>query len=453
LMTDQKNQSTAIPVQETKTLRSEAKPGKPPKERVPQDNLPKWGDESLALVQKLPQTFGTLRADKTQDWKASILAVQSDGHITKVVLPTLPPDTHDEKIVSGFILQFCLWANWKVEDCTASSSEQKQFWANCVQMKDALHGAFLCLNRNTIEYVDNIPKSYEMGWEFAFWYCQAESTKILDSNELLKPKKVSNITLTGQVWGQGSSITLLTRVNNLIRAASKAQSVLLGDIHNMLKSKQHVVNTFCGKRPVRGLYTEEEFVIANDGYNSKVERIGIVYSNIPKSHKLLGPSGLHTYFAEFSVKSPAQLQLIEDTKSKRIPDLLVTTRMGKKQVSEIAKGGSLSEKLITIGGGNSVRTIGKVLWSPTSGISQVQFTNAVMTIAVECYHNSFYSQVEVIDKTIEDLKVRDKSANWERARDSIHVGVTTYLEIIPGRESDPSWAVLFRSNKGKRSEN
>jgi hypothetical protein len=312
-------------------------------------------------------------------------------------------------------------------------------------MKDALHGAYLCLSRDNISYIESVPKELRLGWEFAFWYCQAHKTKIVDPNDLIKAPRVSSIAVTGQVWGQSLGVAILTKVNNLVREAAKARSSRFCSIKTLLVNKQVVLSKFCGKRPVAGLYTQEELAVVNEYYDYKVECITKVYGNIPDDWKSFGPSGLHSYFNEFSIKNPAKIQIIEDNRSKRIPELLVVTRRGKQQDKSIAKGSTLNEKLISIDGGDSVRTIGRIMWSPLCGVTQINFINQCMSITSEIVHKKNISSSEIISVTLSELSggEKDKTQDWKKAEGLIHDCVSVYLECIPRREKDLSWTQVF----------
>jgi hypothetical protein len=295
--------------------------------------------------------------------------------------------------------------------------------------------------------VENIPKQYSTGWEFAFWYCQAEVTKITEPNELIKANRVPSVTYqANKAWGSAQTLGLLTRVNNLVREAAKAQSGRLGSMRKMLKSKQHFLQMFCGKKPVRGLYTEMEFKMVEEFYQFKVSEVEKLYDSIPDKPDQLGPAGLKSYFGEMSKKHPPKIQTIEDAKCKRIPELLESTRRGKTTVNQIVKGSSLSEKLINANGGTSVRTIGRVIWSPLNKLNQNAFANRAMMIASLTKLEQKSSAEEILSSQIHEIAKNNptEAAAMESDMTDILVAVSTYLDIIPNKVDNETWRTTFR---------
>jgi hypothetical protein len=408
-------------------------------------NLPEWTNDSLALVDSLPRSFSATRVELGSRWDNVPLATTVEGKVTKVAFPSQKPVSDNAKLAAGFILKFIQLNDFQIEKCTAEASVQDNFWAACANLNKEMQGAYLCLSRNNLTYVDNIPKEYQLGWDFAYWYAYSNATKVSDTSSLVKPRRVVNMILQEKPWGSVTAMSVLNRVSTLIREAAKKQISKLTDLRKTLKSEETFLQTFCGKKPVPGLYTEQEFEIVKKFYDKKVNRIKELYSNIPNDYAKLGPSGLNSYFKECSIKNIQEVQVIEESKSKRIPDLLVTTRKGKSQVQEIAKGSTLSEKLVTIGGGQSVRTIGKVLWSPLYGVNQTTFVQEVLYLTAMARADSKYTLGEHFEIRSQGLEKQGHASFKEivRVRSDILHAVSTYLDVIPDRMDQDSWRSAF----------
>jgi hypothetical protein len=415
--------------------------------------MPVWAKNSLELVDRLPRSFATTRVNTGDEWKNIPLATNVVGKDIYISLPTVEPAGDNAKLSSGLILKFIQMNGFKIINCTASDDLQNNFWATVAGWVKTLQGAYLCLSSEKINYVENIPKDFETGWNFAFWYCWSNKTKIDESNNLIKVERVTSMIKTDKPWGSPTTVGILQRVSTLVReAAKKVTFSQLGDLKKTLKSEEFFLQTFCGHRPISGLYTEGEFKVVDSFYNHKQNRIRELYSKIPKDYNLLGPDGLNTYFKECSVKNAPEVQEIEDAKTKRIPDLITTTRKGKKVINQIAKGSTLSEKIASIGGGDSVRTIGKVLWSPLTRMTQAQFVKEAMDIAAFVRNTPGSSVGMTIENRILNLSGGEGAklaATISANSAEISQAVSTYLDVIPDRQDNESWKSTFGGNNKK----
>lgn len=153
------------------------------------------------------------------------------------------------------------------------------------------------------------------------------------------------------------------------------------------------------------------------------------------------------YMAKFNTKLNSDAKKIEETVNTRIPQLLVASGRGRKQQSTISKGGNLPEKLTNPQLTLSVRTIGKVMWSPLmKGVSQNTFVDGAIGLARQRLHRNkpnmgdpeatFLAWVMNLcqDSNIANLVIATGSA-----------AASTYLEVYPDYTGNNAWDAAFGS--------
>lgn len=243
----------------------------------------------------------------------------------------------------------------------------------------------------------------------------------------------------------------ISRLNAFIRAVAEKKSADLGSVKNFLKGEAYFIQKYVGKKPVAGLYTDEEMPLLTQNWASKTQMIKDVYRDIPKTFAELGPSGISEYLKKFNIETPSKIKSIEEAKMKRIPMLIVISGRGKGQSKEIAKGGNLPEKLINIDGGDNVRTIGRVMYSPNLGVNMNYFTDLAMRQVNSLLDRD--RKMTYLDSRIADLaswntpEAGAELAVLESIMSQVQQAAQVYLEVIPNRRGNPSWDAAFPHSK------
>jgi len=293
----------------------------------------------------------------------------------------------------------------------------------------------------------NIPTPEQQGWEFALWYAFSKATKENDYADYLSIRRKTNfLPAEGAAWGANKQFTDLNRLTSFIRICAQKLSHKIKDPKKFLKGEGYFLEKYAGKKPFGGLYTNEEFTQLIQEWENRVNKIRNLYKQIPNNTLKLPPGGLKTLMVEFNIRNPPLVKTVEDAAQARIPLLLVSTGSGKNRRQAIAKGGNLPEKLINISGGESVRTIGKILWSPLYKVSQSEFVEASLKLARnKLSKNSNMEKIE--DSILTNLyKLGLDSKTSSEIYSSISSAATVYLEIYPDHEGSPAWDAAIRSS-------
>jgi hypothetical protein len=374
------------------------------------------------------------------------------GEARKVYFPLDIPDERKAKCLPPIskLLSICVAAGFEV--ASTSRFVDNSTWNILETLDDSISGALYCLKRDdsVITPVDNIPKSIVRGWDFALWYCFAAGAKTNDYNDGFKiPRVTSMLSAEKGTWGGAAGkYTDLDRVQSVVRLAAQNMSHHLGPVRKFLKHKGYFSNKFVGKKPVSGLYTNDEYTLLEKEWESRKVRIEGNFDSLPVSFKDIGStSSLNNLLSNVQVGHSKDAKTIEDAKQKRIPDLLITEGRGRTQKKVIAKGGSLPEKLKSVNGGDSVRTIAKLLYSPyyNGGLSQGDFVTICLTETKDKnmrYENTYMSELM---KQAQDRKSKLTQLQVEAINNygSIQLVVQTYLEVIPDKVGNTAWDSTF----------
>jgi hypothetical protein len=400
-----------------------------------------------ALVKNLPKSFAALRQETAAKGGDPLpLTVIADGKQTKVYFPAELPD--DDKILLsvGTLIELCTLAGF---DVVASKRENIASFTSLMEAtSDNIKGAFYCLERNEITPVANIPTTLKRGWEFALWYSFAEAAKEdIASDYLSIRRETSLVSTTGAAWNPNRQFPDLSRLSALIRLVAKKLSYKVVAPKKFLKGEGYFLEKFVGKKPMPGLLTTAEFALVHKHWESKQKSVKDRYKAIPDKFQDLPMKGLGAYIAGFNIANPANISNIEATKISRVPMLLTTVGRGRSAVQAIAKGGNLPAKLRAIDGGDSVRTIGRVLYSPLNGMSQNEFISLSIRLATQLQKGSkgnasaistdFFTHFSEMD---EDNAALMKS-DWA----SVELAAQTYLEVLPDKLGIPAWDATFAS--------
>jgi hypothetical protein len=343
----------------------------------------------------------------------------------------------------GMLADLCQMAGFSV---VASKREDiTSFTALMQATSDNIKGAYYCLSRDEITPADNIPTMLRRGWDFALWYAFVGASKEdLASDYMSVRRETSLVSTTGAAWNPSRQFPDLSRVTSLIRLLAKTLSIKVKYPKKFLKGEGYFLEKFVGKKPMPGLYTNDEFAVATQNWAAKQQNVRTRYKSIPDSFQNLPMKGLGAYIDGFNTANPATISTIETAKASRIPMLLTVTGRGRSATTAIAKGSSLPSKLQVINGGDSVRTIGRVLWSPLMGCTQNEFISEAMKLASELYS----SKVTITQAAATYLggwatapqKSQDQAKqDWA----SIEQAAQTYLEVIPDRSGNAAWDAAF----------
>lgn len=318
---------------------------------------------------------------------------------------------------------------------------------------DNITGAFyaLCTPDTSVGPMSNIPPANKRGWDFALWYAFCKAAKVTDSSEYFSIPRVTSILAadTGS-WGPGRKLTDVDRLQTLIRLCAQSKNVTdrIASPKKFLKAEGFFMGKLLGKKPVQGIYTADELVTLEQEWTERKGKIAKAYGEIPEnfSGMALGDT-LNDQLKKLHIGVSSAAKQVEEVAHKRIPELLISEGRGTKARKTIAKGSSLSEKLLNINGGDSVRTIAKVMWTPQCGLSQTQFADITMSVAksknvqeedIFSRYDYYVSNGESLSE--EQLKVMNSRA-W------VNEATEVYMEIIPDRAGSAAWDSTFGIRK------
>jgi len=324
------------------------------------------------------------------------------------------------------------------------------FWNSVKALLPALEGAYLCLNRKEITPMANIPKEYKLGWDFALWYSYAAMTGDENGGAYLQMPRVTSL--------KGSSATAWVtkeRLADLVRLTSTIRLVSLqigkskdGIIRKFLKGKGYFLQQCVGKQPGAGLYHAEELPIVQENWRSRRERISVIYDKIPEKFSNIGPkNNVASIIALFNIENTSEVKKIEEYRATRIPELLIDgpkPKKGEPPTKLIAKGSGLPEKMINISGGNTVRSIGKVMYSPLiKGYTRNEFIDFSIKETNSLRHKKGQSLMMRMRTAAHEHEDYDTEMLLEGLSPYVTAAAQTYLEIIPDRSGNPAWDAVF----------
>jgi hypothetical protein len=379
---------------------------------------------------------------------------EKDGSQT-VCFPSNKPKTPQME-TAGLVLELCRLAQYKV--CEATPKEEFD-WALLDPLKDSLLGVVACLERSQIVPSENVPTKISQGWGFALWYAFSGASKITDSNDFVKIARITSLYSVAQgqnAWSKNPVFPVLNRLTQIARQAALKGAARLDSAKKYFKGEAYFLEKLVGKKPQGGLYTEDELYFIQGEWSKRTDAVKKVYNLLDaKLPDLAGksPRGMLAYLEDMTEAASSKSKHIEDAKNKRIPMLLVRPSKGKKnQAATIAPGGSLQEKLRYINGGDSVRTIAKVMTSGRlTGMTPATFVNTLMDI-VRISWTQGKPPTAIVADEIEKLQADPASAQYlaqlRSVEEYIEPIVTCYLEILPDRADEESWKAVFGRQHG-----
>jgi hypothetical protein len=411
---------------------------------------PSYAAEAEKTVTALPSTFAEIRVKKAAEkGDPSPLSLITLDEKTYLFLPKELPDDNKEKCLTtlGFLIKMA-------KDCNISIAEtekplSKTFWKTIDLVSDSVYGAYVCTQREKLSPGVNIPAEMKLGYEYMLWYAYSKAANDQSGGQYLAiPRVTSLFASVGNPWGQDKQFSEITQLYSLLRFFAAIYSKKIDSPKKFLKGEGYFLERFVGKKPVGGLYTDEELPKAVQHWTDKVKKVKDVYHNIPDKFSSIGLSGISEILKRFNIETPKTIKDVEDAKSKRIPLLLVKSGKGKNQKTEIAKGGNLPEKLISIEGGDSVRTIGKVLWSPNMAISTNEFIDLVIKNTNSMLDKSVKSAyIDVILSELRDKGQAQKHDQIAASIGAINQATTVYLEVLPDKRGNSTWDAVFPQTK------
>jgi hypothetical protein len=325
-------------------------------------------------------------------------------------------------------------------------------WNSYAALLPQVKGAFFCLDRDEINPNDNIAKDYKVGWDYAMWYAftKAAKSKPDSGAELLTINRVAKLSQgTAEVWSNQETGADLLRLSNTIRHLANTSCERVGNIQRFLKKRGWFVEHFCGKKPIAGIYTDTELQVLDRAWTEKISDIQSRFDSIAEGtvYTVCKPlvHGIQDLLSGFVIARSDRIKKIEAAASARIPELLVKAGKGKDKKDVITKGGSLAEKLISINGGNTVRTIGKVLWSPEYlGFNRTQFAEHAMAQARSLH---LREPNNYLARETERLSAAGQNPTnlqcWRDVIPHFNQAAQIYLEAIQENQGNASWDAAF----------
>jgi hypothetical protein len=322
------------------------------------------------------------------------------------------------------------------------------FWNTVKALRNVIEGFYFCLMRDEISPSDNVPTQFKTGWAYAQWYAYSAASGDQSGGSYVKINRSVKLSeAQGAAWTSKESLADLTRLGNTLRILASQAKLRIGPVRKYLKGKGFFVQTNAGKKPSAGLYLQEELERVTLCWSQKVEAIEQRYNAIPEHFSQLGPGDtMATILEVFNIENPTNIKKIEEARTSRIPDLLVDAPKvrGQKPEKVIAKGAGLPEKLIAIGGGDSVRTIGKVMYSPLiRGLTK----NTFIDLVIREVNGILRNRGSLVATRIAQLAaVNPQPAELEtltNAESYVTIAAQTYLEIIPDRRGNSTWDGVF----------
>jgi hypothetical protein len=405
----------------------------------------------LKALKDLPRTIGeSKQTAAAKEGDPLPFSVITKGNRTTFYIPKELPE-NDEKLVK-FVALFVSIAESVVDKIEITKREVKPaFWGTCKALQDSLEGAFYCLKRETILPQDNIPANLKTGWDFALWYAYSGASGDTDGGNYLRINRLTSLSsVSDTAWGSKESLADLVRITNSIRTISTKYGGKLGECKKFLKGKGYFQQMACGKKPSAGLYQPEELDLVVRNWETKFTSVNEAYDAIPLTFAAVGPGDkTATIVSRFNIANPANIKKIEETRLARIPELLVDAPKvrGKKQEKTISKGNDLSEKLISISGGNIVRTIGKVFWTPLQECSK----NVFVDLCIEETRSLLSGRGSRIHRRLTELEgivtpsdvQRELASTLRSCMTYVSAAANVYLEVIPDRRGNSAWDAAF----------
>jgi hypothetical protein len=418
-------------------------------------NPPSYLDELDKIVETLPKSLGAIQAELRKKGEDPLpFTFNLVDNKTVVFLPhELPQDASPNvKQSVALIISSAQKAGFVI---TSTSKLLSKSSLNILEaLAPGIQGFYYSLQRSHLTPVENIPKSNLLGWEYAQWYAYVGLTNDTHGGDYLRFRRVTSLLPESSAWTKGEAASDNLRLASLLQHIARNTQMLKTETRRILKSEEYFVTMYAGKKPISGIYTDEEFRRLNENWAARKARIETVYTMLPKFIKdVVGANTnkVSHILSEFNIENPIEIKKIAEYANKRITYLLVPAPRikGKKESGKvIAKGQSLRDKVIEIGGDLGVRTIAKVMWSTLYEKTTTMNEFADMGV--------LEARSKLVDK---QSWIAQQIAQWSKAEDSaqrsqmlkklddirpvISSLADIYMEVYPDNVGKAPWDAAF----------
>jgi hypothetical protein len=402
----------------------------------------------------LPENFGALRQETVR--KGADPAPFTATYVDKKLTISFPSSIEEIKSKDALqslaiILGIAKLAKAEIIE-TKAEFNSKELSDVLEATNKSLLGAFYCLKRATYSPSANIPKENTSGWNFAQWYALSAYTSETEPAEYYSIPRATNLLGSPKVsLAAGSQASNLIRMSNLVRLCSTEMKSRIVKVSEFLKNIQWFQTRYVGKRPIGGLYLTEEYDFLTTEWENRTKKVKALYTSLDL--KLKGPlmSGqFKQYMAQFNIEHETIAKRIEDRAKTRIPMLLVTIGVGRKQTKQISKGGSLPEKIKDPKLELSVRAPARILFTPMyEGVPEGMFIDSCITSAkASIVSGDNTSVVNAALRLAEDCKKSLINKELSGGLMSlIRLTATVYTEVYQEYRGTPSWDAIMASKQ------
>jgi hypothetical protein len=408
--------------------------------------MPAWWSESFKQAQATPLSLNRLAGANKDAWTKCPFALHIEaGQPIQVCLPSTEPKDKESKIIFGYLMGLIEESNMIPVISTATSEDEA--WNSFAAVSENIKGAAACLTRTDIAPQDNIPKNFTVGWNYALWYAFVSVSKEPADNQFVSIARTTNF-ISGSkanAWSLGQFPTL-GRIASLIRTIAMNLTAKVVGPKKFLKKEGFFIDKLVGKKPVPGLYTTTEFDKIKNDWSTRKTQVIAAYAAIPDKFDAQVDKPLGAIMKTFAgIRKTDGVKLIEDAKDKRTPMLLIPIGRGRDKKMTLAKGNTLSEKVISVAPENP-RAVGKIMWSPETGITQSEFIDASMGIVETVWVTAGVTSALATRQWLAHLENTGKPQVAQQLRQfntELAECVSTYLEILPMSSDIPSWSSFF----------
>jgi len=413
-------------------------------------SLVKYSQKFEYTLNNLARSLGEARLDHAAKEGEPLPFTLTRSGEEKIAFIPLDLGAEADDVIVSFVTMFSVLADAAGYEIKASGrAVAATFWNTVKALHPGLEGAFFCLDRDSITPMDNIPAKHKLGWDFALWYAYSRASGDNEGGKYLRIKRQTSLAaLEGAAWSSKESLADLSRLTSSIRNLAGEFASKVGPIRKFLKGKGYFQESNAGKKPGAGLYLPEELEIVQDNWHARVNSISNVYDTMPEHFSGIGPGDkIATLIKEFNIPNAETTRKIEEAKKNRLPELLVKAPKvrGKSQEMTIAKGSGLPEKLISLNGGDSVRTVGKVMYSPLCGLTRNDFTDTVIkeVNSILSGRGSRTARIISANEASTEARVVELVAKSRVAEPFVTAAASVYLEVIPDRRGNTAWDGTF----------
>jgi hypothetical protein len=380
---------------------------------------------------------------------------QDEDGTTKLVVPNeIDKDSSTiARETLGQIIAIALYADWQL---ITVDSVPEGFWTNLAALSPFVKGAYYYIIREEYEYIKQVPTTIERGWNYAQWQALKGASKGHLTAQYILPKQ-TNYLVDPKKDKDGKMLKrdpILSRVEAIIsEICTKEVGPELKNLKKYFRSEGFFLEKFCGKKPVKGLYTEEELAFVQHEWETRHEEIKAAYAKLPNSYNDIDINGFIAYTSEITQKRKSEkTHKIEEQKAIRIKHLLVDAGRGKDKKQVIAKGDTLPQKLIAAEGGPKVTSIATVMWSPLSGIPPKKWISYCMAHAKAYHIDGAPNWVSNQTNRVSSQEEKDNVYYFfEDLAPSLEEVSGIYDTLIDDMLDIPSWKTAFGSSKKKSS--